>query len=183
MTELRGRVVLLRPPTEADVAPLATIRRHPLLHRYWRGGDDKVAAVREDMAEDGSTGFTIELDGRVVGWAQYAEEREPDYRSASIDIYVAADLHGRGIGTDAVRTLARHLVEDRGHHRITIDPAADNAAAIACYRKVGFRAVGILRQAERGNDGTWHDSLMMDLLATELGDLLATELGDGLANG
>jgi aminoglycoside 6'-N-acetyltransferase len=28
--------------------------------------------------------------------------------------------------------------------------------------------VGILRKAERGNDGTWHDSLLMDLLAEEL---------------
>lgn len=170
MTVLRGRVVVLRPPIEADVAPLAAIRRHPLLHQHWRGGDDKVAAVREDMAEEGSTGFTIELDGRVVGWVQYSEELEPDYRSASMDIYVAADVHGQGVGTDAVRTLARHLIEDRGHHRITIDPAADNAAAIACYRKVGFRDVGILRQAERGNDGTWHDGLMMDLLADELTD-------------
>jgi aminoglycoside 6'-N-acetyltransferase len=28
--------------------------------------------------------------------------------------------------------------------------------------------VGVQRQAERGNDGTWHDSLLMDLLADEL---------------
>jgi aminoglycoside 6'-N-acetyltransferase len=49
-----------------------------------------------------------------------------------------------------------------------IDPAADNAAAIACYRKVGFRPVGIMRQYERGPEGEWHDGLLMDLLAAEL---------------
>lgn len=168
MTELAGRVVRLRPPTEADVAPLAAIRRHPELHHRWRGGDDKEAAVREDMAEDDSTGLVIEADGRVVGWIQCFEELEPDYRSAGIDIYVDAAVHGRGIGSDAIRTLARHLFDDRGHHHITIDPAADNAAAIACYRKVGFRDVGILRQAERSNDGTWHDALMMDMLRDDL---------------
>jgi aminoglycoside 6'-N-acetyltransferase len=110
----------------------------------------------------------IEVDGTVVGWVQYGEELEPDYRSASIDIYLDAEVRGRGIGVDAVRTVARHLVVDRGHHRITIDPAADNAAAIRCYSKVGFKPVGITRQSERGNDGTWHDSLLMDLLASEL---------------
>ena len=49
-----------------------------------------------------------------------------------------------------------------------IDPAADNAAAIRCYSKAGFRPVGIMRDYERGADGTWHDGLLMDLLAGEL---------------
>ncbi|MCW2875900.1 MAG: N-acetyltransferase [Streptomyces oryziradicis] len=49
-----------------------------------------------------------------------------------------------------------------------IDPAGDNIAAIRCYRKVGFRPVGVMRQYERGPDGIWHDGLMMDLLGEEL---------------
>jgi aminoglycoside 6'-N-acetyltransferase len=64
--------------------------------------------------------------------------------------------------------LARYLIEERGHHRLTIDPAADNAAAIRAYEKVGFRPVGRMRSYERGPDGTWHDGLLMDLLADEL---------------
>jgi aminoglycoside 6'-N-acetyltransferase len=51
---------------------------------------------------------------------------------------------------------------------VTIDPAAHNAAAIACYRKVGFREVGIMRRYERAPDGTWHDGLLMDLLPEDL---------------
>ena len=31
-----------------------------------------------------------------------------------------------------------------------------------------FRPIGIMRQYERGPDGTFHDSLYMDLLADEL---------------
>ena len=61
---------------------------------------------------------------------QYGEETEPAYRHASIDIFVDPLMHGQGIGRDAVGTLARHLVHDRGHHRLVIDPAADNPSPV-----------------------------------------------------
>jgi aminoglycoside 6'-N-acetyltransferase len=144
------------------------IRQQPEVYRYWRGGDDLVAAVEEDFAEPDITAYVIELDGRVVGWIQWEAEKDPDYRHAWMDIYLDPEVRGRGLGTDAVRTLARHLIVDHGHHRLTIDPAADNTAAIRSYTKVGFRPVGIMRRYERGPDGTWHDSLLMDLLAEEL---------------
>ena len=67
-----------------------------------------------------------------------------------------------------VRTIARYLLEVRGHHRLTIDPAADNLRAIRTYEKVGFKPVGVLRQYERGVDGKYHDGLLMDMLAGEL---------------
>ena len=51
-----------------------------------------------------------------------------------------------------------------------IDPAADNSAAIRSYAKVGFRPVGVMRRYELGLDGSWHDGLLMDLLANELID-------------
>lgn len=170
MTMLHGAVVRLRPATRADIPDLVKIRQAPEVYRHWRGGDDLVAAVKEDFAEPASTPYVIDLESRVVGWIQWEAEDEPDYRHACIDIYVDPEVHGRGVGTDAVRTLARHLIVDHGHHRLTIDPAADNAAAIRSYLKVGFRPVGVLRRAERGADGTWHDSLLMDLLAEELVD-------------
>jgi aminoglycoside 6'-N-acetyltransferase len=40
-------------------------------------------------------------------------------------------------GTEAVRRVVRHLSDERGHHRITIDPAPANAAAIRAYEKLG----------------------------------------------
>ena len=126
------------------------------------------ASVAEDLAEEGTETFVIERDGQVAGAIQWHAEDEPDYRHAGIDIYLDPAVHGRGLGADAIRTLARHLIADRGHHRLVIDPAADNAAAIRCYSKVGFRPVGIMRKYERGLDGSWHDGLLMDLLADEL---------------
>jgi aminoglycoside 6'-N-acetyltransferase len=124
--------------------------------------------VAADLADSEAQTFVVEREAHVVGAIQWSAEIEPDYRHASIDIYLDPAVHGRGFGTDAVRTLARYLVADHGFHRLVIDPAADNAAAIACYGKVGFRPVGIMRQYERGQDGTWHDGLLMDLLAEDL---------------
>jgi aminoglycoside 6'-N-acetyltransferase len=170
MTILHGESVRLRPATLDDVPDLARIRAIPEVHRHWRGGDDMVAAVLEDFREQYTTAYVIEVDGRVVGWIQWQAEEEPEYRHASMDIYVDPVVHGQGVGTDAVRTLARHLIDDHGRHRLTIDPAADNPAAIRAYSKVGFRPVGIERRAERGADGTWHDSLLMELLAEERTD-------------
>jgi aminoglycoside 6'-N-acetyltransferase len=167
---LRGTLVRLRPPTRDDIPDLAQIRRTPEVYDRWRGGPDLVAAVEEDFAEPQVTNYVIEWEGRIVGWIQWQAEEEPDYRHASIDIYVDPAVHGRGVGTDAVRTLARHLFVDHGHHRLVIDPAADNAAAIRAYAKVGFRPVGIMRRYERGPDGAWHDGLLMDLLSDELID-------------
>jgi aminoglycoside 6'-N-acetyltransferase len=69
-----------------------------------------------------------------------------------------------------VRVLARYLLFERDHHRITIDPAAANAAAIRTYEKVGFRRVGIMRSYERGPNDTWHDGMLMDLLREEFVD-------------
>jgi len=167
MATLIGSLVRLEPATAEHVPALAAIRRTPEVHEFWRGGDDLDAAVIEDLQEPGSTPYVIEFSSRVVGWIQWSAEEDPDYRYASIDIYLDPAARGRGLGTDAVRTMARHLIDEHGHHRLEIDPAADNAAAIRCYEKAGFRPVGIRRRSERGNDGSWHDGLLMDLLADE----------------
>ncbi|MEU3465057.1 GNAT family protein [Streptomyces sp. NPDC006733] len=168
-TTLHGASVTLRPATAADIPALAAIRRTPEVYARWRGDPDGMAAsIAEDFAEPDTEHFVIEYGGRVAGAIQWSAEEEPDYRHANIDIYLDPACHGRGLGTDAVRTLVGHLIAAHGHHRLIIDPAADNVAAIRCYTKAGFRPVGIMRDYERGPDGTWHDSLMMDLLARDL---------------
>ena len=63
-----------------------------------------------------------------------------------------------------MRAITRHLIEQRGHHRITLTTWPHNARAIRVYEKVGFRQVGVTRLSERGDDGTWHDELLMELV-------------------
>jgi aminoglycoside 6'-N-acetyltransferase len=167
--EIRGERVVLRPLTAGDRPRMREILAEPEVAARWLGtiGLDRTVDALF-TPEEGDAVFTIQLDGAVIGGIQYGEESDPDYRHASIDVFVASAFHGRGLGTDAVRTLARYLIRDRGHHRVTIDPAADNERAIRSYEKAGFRPVGIMRAYERGPDGRFHDGLLMDLLADDL---------------
>jgi aminoglycoside 6'-N-acetyltransferase len=166
---LRGELVTLRPIRPDDREALLSVLRDPSVVAVWdtRGPEN---SVEEILAGDkGWTPFAIEVDGEFAGSIQCSEEdTDGDYRHAGIDIFMSSGFQGRGIGTDAVRTLARYLLEVRGHHRLTIDPAADNARAIRTYEKVGFKRVGVMRKYERGGDGTYHDGLLMDMLAGEL---------------
>jgi aminoglycoside 6'-N-acetyltransferase len=170
MTVLQGLTVTLRPATPADVLALVTIRATPEVQARWAGADDLTAEILDDLVTPELHLLVIEVADRIVGAIQWQASEDPMYRHAGIDLYVDPVLHGRGLGTDAVRTLARHLFHDHRHHRLVVDPAADNLAAIRAYTKVGFKPVGIMRHYERGPDGTWHDGLLMDLLADELID-------------
>jgi aminoglycoside 6'-N-acetyltransferase len=161
---LRGPRVTLRRAGLDDAARLTSIRREPEIERRWGILED---GEMEEFVADEKT-FVAEVDGEVIGAVQFGEVDDPMYRSANIDLYLTTPLHGQGLGSEAVRVLARHLIEERGHHRLTIDPAADNAAAIRAYEKVGFRPVGVMRSYERGPDGTFHDGLLMEMLADEL---------------
>jgi aminoglycoside 6'-N-acetyltransferase len=155
---------ILRPLTAADAPELLRILRTPAVARWW-----DVPAEGFPLADDpDATRLVIEVDGAVAGMIQFAEELEPKYRHASIDLYLDPALHGRGIGTEAVRQVVGHLTGERGHHRITIDPAAANAAAIRAYEKAGFRPVGIMRSYERNVGGAgWHDGLLMELVSEQ----------------
>jgi aminoglycoside 6'-N-acetyltransferase len=165
---LDGSRVHLRPLHADDRDRLRDILAQPQVARWWDTADPEAAADAWLVEDDDSVGFAIELEGRLIGSIQYAEEHEPGYRHAGIDLFLDTAHIGRGLGTDAIRALARYLIDVRGHHRLTIDPAAANERAIRAYRRVGFRPVGIMRRYERGPDGTWHDGLLMDLLAGEL---------------
>ena len=161
--ELSARLAL-RPLSAGDEAELDRIHRTPEVAAFW-----DLPPEGFPWDEPDSTRFTIDLDGQVAGLIEYAEELDPKYRNASIDLFVDPALHGRGIGTEAIRRVVRILFDERGHHRVTIDPAASNRAAIRTYEKVGFRAVGVMRQRERDADGRgWHDSYIVELLADDL---------------
>src|SRR5919107_5208203 len=121
MVVLQGKRVLLRPGRPEDADRLFQIRNEPEVVRWW-GSVDLEEEISEEFIE-ADDGFVIEADGEVVGAIQYHEENEPMYRHAGIDIFLITSRHGQGLGTEAIRDLARYLFEERGHHRLTIDPA------------------------------------------------------------
>src|SRR5918992_275589 len=108
--------MVLRPLAEGDEAELRRIHATPEVARWWGLPDEGFPWTDEP----GTTRLTIEVDGAVAGLVQFSEEPDPKYRHAGIDLFLDPGLHGRGLGTEAVRRVVRHLIDERGHHRITI---------------------------------------------------------------
>ncbi len=164
--ELVGDRVRMRTTVVSDRTRLIEIRSTPEVSRWWRVGD-LVAEFDRNLADDETCRLTITVDDAIIGLIQFSEEDDPEYRHASIDVYLDPTAHRRGHATDAIATVMRHLFDELGHHRITIDPATANKAAIACYSGLGFRTVGTMRSYEQRSDGTWADGLLMELLAAD----------------
>ena len=141
-TRLRGAQVTLRVAEKTDVPELARIRSTPEVRARWRGGDDLAAEVLEAIEDDGVASLVVELDGRVVGAIQWAAEEDPEYRHASIDIYLDPAVHGRGVGEDAVRTLATHLVDDEGLPPAGDRPRGGQRGSDPVLQQGGFQAGG-----------------------------------------
>ncbi len=101
--------------------------------------------------------------GAIQAW----EEPNEESRHAGIDVFLATAAQGRGLGPSAIRAVAGWLISQRGHHRLTIDPAATNDHASGPTRSwaSGRRdAAGVPADAGR----TWVDGLLLELLADEL---------------
>jgi aminoglycoside 6'-N-acetyltransferase len=165
-TTLRAAGVTLRPLLDHEVDELATVLARPGVREWWGPREDP-EHEREGL-RNGGAAFAIEVDGALAGWLGYNEQLDPDCRYASLDIFLAPEHQGRGLGRVALRLVAGWLFDQRGHHRLTIDPACANTRAIRAYEAVGFRPVGVMRRYERAADGGWRDNLLMDLLRDEL---------------
>ncbi len=158
--------VTLRPPASGEIAKLASaLASDPEAGPWW--GDD-ANTIMEWFDDPDYHVLVIDVDDRAAGVIAFEEQLDPSYHAASIDIGLLAGNVGRGVGTSALKVLAGWLVGERGHHRLTIDPATTNQRAIHVYEKVGFRPIGVARNYELGPDGVWHDNLLMDMLAEEL---------------
>jgi len=162
--------ITIRPVLPEDAPALTAILAQPGVARWWGDFDEDRVERELIVGEPDLRVYAIEIDGRLVGAIQSHEETDPEFRHAGIDLFLDPSAQGRDVGPAAIRLLARRLIDDDGHHRLTIDPAADNVNAIRAYEKVGFRVVGRLRRYQRMPDGTWIDGLLMELLADELID-------------
>jgi len=172
---LAGDRTRLRPVLPEDVPVLAAILAEPEVARWWPGYD--TTCVEEELLGGDADTIVWAIEARlggpdappdVVGAIQAWEEPNEEYRHAGLDLFLAAGAQGRGLGRAAIRAVARWLFDQRGHHRLTIDPAAANERAIRTYAALGFRPVGTLRSYERRPDGSWVDGLLMELLSGEL---------------
>ena len=153
--------VVLEPVGPEHAERLRALRREPEVARWWDPPPDGWPLE----ADDDLTKLAVLVDGEVAGYVQFWEEPDPSGRHADVDIFLGAGAQDRGVGTEAMRMVARLLIEERGHHRITLGTSVDNARAIHVYEKVGFRPVGVMRKASLSHrTGEWEDELLMELV-------------------
>src|SRR5450631_72889 len=114
MTEpIRTERLVLREPEEADLSGLVAILREPEVARWWPGFDETEARLAF-LGRDDVTVLAIEHQGRPIGAIQFHEQEDPSYRHAGVDLFIASNWQGKGLGAEAVKAVAHHLFQSRG---------------------------------------------------------------------
>jgi RimJ/RimL family protein N-acetyltransferase len=111
--------------------------------------------------------FAVESkDGTHIGSVGF-HYVNPENRKATLGIMIGDKRYwSKGYGTDVMLTLLRFGFDEMNLHRIDLGVDADNARAIACYRKCGFVEEGRLRQ-HLYKRGAHTDQIWMGLLREE----------------
>ena len=165
---LRGHRVQLRPTTKEDVLALAETLAEPSVARWWPSYDAE--RVRRDLVDDvqGERHYVIVQDGRVVGLIQSYEEEEPEFRQAGIDLFLATDVQGKGLGPGRDRDPGRLSHRRPGPSPLDHRPRRGQPARPSPRIARSGSGPGRDARYQRMGDGTWLDALLMEMLADEL---------------
>src|SRR5438094_660176 len=170
---LEGSLVRLRPVEETDLPSLHDLFNDPDVLAYLASVTfpQPLADTRRwweaNRMDPANATFAIEtLAGELAG-ALDLSDIQPRLRSATLGIWIARSLWGRGLGTDAVRTVCRFAFREMGLQRVHLHVHDDNLRGRRAYEKVGFKEEGRLRRAHFVG-GRYIDVLVMGLLAEEL---------------
>ncbi|MBE2318639.1 GNAT family N-acetyltransferase [Solirubrobacter sp. CPCC 204708] len=152
---------MLRPATPADRDALVALAQHPEI------AATLATTAAESLREDTGELLVIEHEHQLVGGVRWVlvnrRSRIADIRTLMID-----PAHGgRGLATQAIKQLARHLVADHDIHRVEAEVYGFNTAAQRVFANAGFTEEGRRRQAY-DRAGAWQDGVRYGLLAEEL---------------
>jgi L-amino acid N-acyltransferase YncA len=143
--------IMIRPSQEGDIAAIAAIYRHHVLHGVASfedvpPGADEMSRRRRDILDRGLPYLVAEREGRVVGYCYAGLYRTRSaYRFTLEDsIYVDAAELRRGIG----RALLGELIgrcEGLGYRQmIAVIGGSDQWPSIRLHEALGFGRVGLL---------------------------------------
>jgi RimJ/RimL family protein N-acetyltransferase len=133
--------------------------------------DGVAAQVARDPQRGGV--MVVELDGEAAG-AMAWEVRNT--RSAIVHVSglaVHPHFRGRRLADVAARLFQRHLIHERGFHRIELEIYSFNERAQRHAERSGFVREGVKRKAYRRGDG-WVDGVLYGLVAEDLDDASAS---------
>jgi aminoglycoside 6'-N-acetyltransferase len=127
---VRGRLTSLRPAGADDVDRLVSWHADPEVSRYWDNETFTHADMEERLAREDVEAWVVEEKREPVGFLQV----HPD----GLDMFLIPSARGRGLGPDAARAMAEHLLHERGRERVTVDPYAWNEGAVRAWQRAGF---------------------------------------------
>jgi RimJ/RimL family protein N-acetyltransferase len=162
--------VTIRPATGDDVDFLAELYADPDVRPFLAaagsyGRDD----VAERVARDPESGglLVVELDGERAG-AMAWELANRRSRIAHVSgLAVHPRFRGRRVGDEAARLLQRHLIRERGLHRLELEIYGFNERAQRHAERAGWIREGVKRQAY-ARDGGWVDGVLYALVEEDL---------------
>jgi L-amino acid N-acyltransferase YncA len=159
--------VLIRPSTEADIAQIAAIYAHHVLHgtasfETEPPDDAEIARRRSDVLARGLPYLVAEDAGAVAGYAYAGPYRaRPAYRfSVEDSVYIEASRAGQGIGSLLLARLIEEAEEAGARQMIAVIGDSANIASVRLHEKFGFRYVGVLRSVGYKFE-RWLDTVLM----------------------
>jgi aminoglycoside 6'-N-acetyltransferase len=127
---VRGRLTTLRPADAGDVDRLVAWHADPDVARYWDDETFTRGEMEDRLARPDVEAWIVEEAAEPVGYLQVHPE--------GLDMFLIPAARGRGLGPDAARAMARHLIEEHGRERVTVDPYAWNEGAVRAWERAGF---------------------------------------------
>jgi aminoglycoside 6'-N-acetyltransferase len=138
---IRGSLTLVRPATAVDADLLVAWHADPDVARYWDGETFTRAEMLERLARPLVEAYVVEdRAGEPIGYLQIHDDDADG--EGGIDMFLVPNARGRGLGPDAARAVAVHLLGERGWTRVTVDPYRWNEGAVRAWGRAGFVAVG-----------------------------------------
>jgi L-amino acid N-acyltransferase YncA len=136
-----------------------------------------VAAWAAQIADGEIDSLIAEDGGRIVATA--ALVRDPLSWSAHVGevrLLVSPDRRGAGLGNDLLQAIFM-IASERGLAKLIARMTTDQAASIALFEGVGFRAEAMLKDQVRGADGQAHD---LAILSYDAGRIAARHAAAGI---
>ena len=115
--------------------------------------------LQRAISEQPTTNFCIEVEGAAVGGIGVHLGRDVHRHTAEVGYWLAEELWGRGIMTEAVAAFADFCFQNFRLRRLYAEPFASNSASARVLEKAGFIFEGRLKNNVI-KDGQLLDSLV-----------------------
>ena len=156
--------VSIRPAGAADVDFLVELYAHEEVRPFLAAG---TPYDRDWMVEHLDGLMLVELDGQPAGAMAWEVKSERNGIVHVGGLAIHPRCRGRRLADDAARLLQRHLIHERGFHRIELEVYGFNERAQRHAERAGFVREGVKRKAYRRGDG-WVDGVLYGLVAEDL---------------